>query len=128
VKLTIDPETLLIAGDAAKRAYSAAEFAALESPDCPVCHLPATVQRLDVTLNAEDERLNGRSYIVGLWDCPRGCDPRTGRRCHSSQTFGKGLDGWRFACSCEGGAEHAGLSDAEFAALRREHDMAGGAR
>jgi hypothetical protein len=116
--LTADPETLDIP-ELAHRSFTAGEFAAIEPPACPVCGAKVTIQRIEVTLNAEDEAANGRSYIAGMWECPRGCDPRTGRRRHFSQSFGLGLSGHFFECSC--GMKETDLTGAELVALREEH-------
>jgi hypothetical protein len=101
------------------RAFTAGEFAAIEQPPCPVCGTPVEIERLDVTMNAEDERLNGRSCIAGMWSCPRDCDPRTGERRHYSQQFAAGPDGMSFECSC--GVKGEFLTGPELAAMLEQH-------
>jgi hypothetical protein len=76
--LAIDPETLMISGG--DRVFTAGQFALLVPPPCPVCGATVDVDRIDVTLNAEEEARRGRSYIIGRWECPHHCDPRTGQR------------------------------------------------
>lgn len=122
----IDPDTLSLTNldvpDRHSVIYSAQEFAAQQWPPCPVCGTTVDVNQIDVTLNEEDERRNGRTYISGPWSCPRGCNPVTGQRLHYAQQFGGGADGGRsFRCSC--GTEEYGLSADEFTRLREEHPV-----
>lgn len=96
--LTVDPATHQIP-ELAARLFTAAEFALIKPPDCPVCGAPVTIQRIDVTWNAEEEALHGRTYIAGMWECPNYCNPVTGQRWHD-WTIVSGRDGARFRCLC----------------------------
>jgi hypothetical protein len=116
--LTINPETLLIDG-LERRAFTADEFARIAPPSCPVCGAQVTIDRIDVTLNEEDHRQHGRSYIAGMWECPRHCNPRTGQRMHLSQQAYYHPGGNRVACSC--GDEQTGLATEDFIAWKQVH-------
>ncbi len=116
--LTINLQTLMIDG-LERRSFTAAEFAEIKPPACPVCGAEVTIQRIDVTLNAEDEAARGRTYIAGMWACPRDCNPRTGQRRHFSQSVGRDMTGAFFECSC--GVKETGLTSAEVETLRVEH-------
>jgi hypothetical protein len=118
--LTVNPETLLIDG-LERRTFTAAEFARTVPPDCPVCGAQVTIDRIDVTLNEEDHRQRGRSYIAGMWECPHHCDPRTGQRMHYSQSYESGVaqDGMTCVCSC--GDEQVTVTADEFIAWKQVH-------
>jgi hypothetical protein len=86
-----------------RRRFTAAEFARLEFPPCPVCGTTAQADRLDCTTRADIEEGGERMYLVGRWSCPRGCNPTTGQRFHGSYNLRSdiGMDGYyRFECSC----------------------------
>jgi hypothetical protein len=119
--LTIDPESHLLGGYDPRRAFSAAEFAASfsEPPACPVCGTPVSIDRIDVTLNREDEIAHGRSYIPGRWECSRGCNPVTGERYHGGWQIASSTAGWRYTCSC--GADIEGTDSAELTRTHQEH-------
>lgn len=118
--ITINPETLLLSG-LPGNTLTADEFAQLEPPPCPVCGAAVQIDRVDVTFNEDDLRANGRTYIAGMWHCPRGCNPRTGQRMHYSQSaeLSIGDPGIRARCSC--GDEAVLLSQAEEDAWRAIH-------
>lgn len=110
--IQINPDTLRIEGVDGHERRSAAEMAALGRPPCPVCGTPVIIQHIDVTTNAADELRNGRSYVLGSWDCPRGCNPRTGERLHASHNSSP--EG--YGCSC-------GASGLSFADLKENHPL-----
>ena len=101
MKLTINPETHLIEG-VTRDPLTGPQFAALQPPDCPVCHAMVNMDRIDVTPDADYHARYGNCYIVGLWTCPHGCDPRTGERMHYGQTYetSKSRIGTLARCSC----------------------------
>jgi hypothetical protein len=101
VKLTIDPATLSLLPKF-RDGLTTAEFAALVPPECPVCGEQVTVQRIDVTPDAEWHAQHGRLYIVGMWECPHHCDPRTGQRVHFGQSYrsSMAIGGVEATCSC----------------------------
>jgi hypothetical protein len=119
-QLTINPETLLLDG-APRDLLTAGEFAELAPPACPVCATTVEVQRLDATPNADYEAEHGRGYLVGMWSCPHGCDPRTGQRMHYGQEYGTspGAEGATCACTC--GDTTVVLGHAEAAAWQAVH-------
>lgn len=119
MSIGIGPETFELTG--LDPSYTAAGFAALEFPACPVCGAMITVDRVDVTLNAADEAANGRSFVAGLHECPRGCDWRTGERKHFSVTWGQRTDGGFVDCSC--GVSVAGLDGGELTAALLAHGV-----
>lgn len=45
--------------------------------DCPVCHGPIEVARVEVSMGAVGPRAGQQRDVEGRWSCPRGCDPRT---------------------------------------------------
>jgi hypothetical protein len=118
--LRINPETFMIDG-LERRTFTAGEFARIEPPSCPVCGAKVSIDRIDVTFNAEEEARTGRSYIAGRWECPHDCDPRTGQRMHYSQSFetGMGWEGVKCMCSC--GDETVTITTAESDAWRAVH-------
>jgi hypothetical protein len=95
---------MLFSAELSGRSFTADEFAQLEWPPCPVCGGKLSVQRIDITMNADDEARNGRSYIAGLYECEHHCDLRTGQRVHYGQSFRSGGpdlgDGIECTCSC----------------------------
>lgn len=119
-EITINPETLLLDG-LEDRPLTADEFAQIRPPACPVCGTTVTIDRIDITLNAEELARQGRTYIAGRWECPRGCNPRTGQRMHYSQSASRsmGAPGVTLTCSC--GDETVALDQAEMDAWRAEH-------
>jgi hypothetical protein len=123
----IDPETLRLINpdlpDNGDRATSTKEqFGAQQWPPCPVCGATVEVDLIDVTLNEEDLRRNGRSYIAARWDCPRDCDQITKQRRHLSQQWGRdAASEIYFSCSC--GISAGGISLEEFERLREEHRL-----
>lgn len=72
--------------------YTAGQFAGLQLPNCPVCDAQLTVDRIDVTPNAEYEAAHGRAYIPGLADCPHHCDIPNRQRRHYGQSARHGPD------------------------------------
>lgn len=119
MSITLDPETFELAGVA--RSYSADRFAALEFPACPVCGTRIVADQIEVTPNVEDEARNGRTFVVGRHECPRGCDWRTGERKHFSVTWGQRTDGGFVDCSC--GVSVAGLDGGDLVEALREHGV-----
>ncbi len=99
--------------------YSAAEFAALPRPACPVCGQPCDVDRIYVTANAAEQAARGDRYMPGMVSCPRGCDPVTGERWHGETSFGRDFDGAYLTCSC--GVDVRGVRGDELAALLAAH-------
>jgi len=104
---------------------TATEFANLPPMPCPVCGSPVDRDRIDVTSRAHHERTGERQYIVGMWSCPRGCNPVTGERAHLNQEFGSDfgndVDYW-FRCSC--GVEEHGLNWVALRELMVKHGPA----
>jgi hypothetical protein len=121
--LTANPQTFGIDG-LTRRVFTAGEFARIDPPRCPVCGAKVTIERIDITANEEDEARNGRTYIAGMWECPHGCDPRTGERRHYEQKVSSGIDGLALECSC--GFSQAYLTGTDLAALAAEHCPPGG--
>lgn len=119
MRVRIDPATLMIDG-VEGRTFTADEFAALVPPDCPVCGTQVRIDQINVTFSAEEEAAHGRSYIAGMWDCPHGCNPRTGERMHFGQSFEsrRGVPGVTCTCTC--GDTTVVLSEAEGQAWRAE--------
>ena len=115
----IDPETLSLTNPDAPDRFAAAEFASQRWPPCPVCGATVEPEQIYITANEEDHRLNGDTYIPGLWSCPRGCNPLTGQRMHYSQESGQDANGRWFRCSC--GVSEISLSWDDLAQLRDEH-------
>jgi hypothetical protein len=120
-QITINPETLMLGGFDSLHAYSAGDFARLTAnpPPCTVCGTPVTIQRIDVTLNRQDEIENGRTYIPGMWECPRYCNRMTGERYHGGFHMDISHDGWHYTCSC--GADERGTTAAELNRIHCEH-------
>jgi hypothetical protein len=57
----IDPDTFALVGDGD------------DVPPCPVCLAPIEIDMIDVTTWGSTEP----EYVIGQWECPNGCDPRT---------------------------------------------------
>lgn len=103
MKLGIDPVGGVVDGQRGMHAtYTGAEFAQLESPACPVCGATVTVQRIDITPDAEYEAQHGRLYITGLAECPHHCDIPRGERRHFGQSvrYGREFEGAEATCTC----------------------------
>jgi hypothetical protein len=79
---------------------TAAEFAQIPPQPCPVCGTTVNVEQIDVTPNPMYLAEHGRIYIAGIWSCPRGCDPETGKRYHGGYTRYADFEGPRYVCSC----------------------------
>lgn len=101
--------------------FTAEEFARIVPPACPVCGATVSVNRIDVTLNAEEEALRGRTYMMGRWNCPHGCDPRTGTRRHYGQSCKTDAGRDVTECTCTCGDVTLVQNMAEFAAWHDEH-------
>ena len=119
-ELTISPKTLLIEG-LPSGALTADQFGQLIPPPCPVCGATVRIDRIDVTLNAEEEARRGRSYIAGRWECPHDCDPRAGQRRHYGQSYGRGVGDPGVTCKCSCGDETIAVSQEEHDAWRAVH-------
>ena len=74
IRTRVNPVTFRIDGLVGR--LDAEQTGMVEPPPCLLCETPIPLEWVDVTY-AND---TGRRYMLGAWECPAGCDPRTGER------------------------------------------------
>lgn len=69
--MRINPDTLKLEG-LPTRPLARREINQLDLPPCPICGATIHIDWAEVTAWEDHPR---RTYIPGLWECPKGCAP-----------------------------------------------------